>query len=411
VDIVISDVRLPDISGIDFCEKIKSNRSFQHIPVILITGFGDVEMAVQAMAKGAFYFLTKPIRYVHLFLLIQRALENSRLRRELAALKDEMEIFQKSCKIIGKSNSMRKLFEKILQVAPHDVTVLVQGNSGTGKELVARAIHNKSLRKDAAFVAVDCVAISENLLESELFGHVKGAFTGAMTARKGIFLSANSGTLFLDEIGNLPISLQTKLLRVLQENEISPVGSDKIISVDVRIIAATNIDLLQMVEKGEFRKDLYFRLNVLNLKLPDLKDRIEDVPLLAQHFLDKPKKEKKLKKLAKSTLKVLMNHSWPGNIRELENVMEHALIVSSGSEILVEDLPENLQEGVASSCDFETTRPLSLREQEKKYIISVLKYAEYNQSKASQILEIDRKSLWRKIKKYGIIIPKTEQES
>ena len=296
----------------------------------------------------------------------------------------------------------------IAQVAPRDATVLIQGGSGTGKELVARAIHQNSARSTGPFVPVDCGGLDENLLATELFGHVKGAFTHAVGVRKGRFVSANGGTLFLDEIGNLPLALQIKLLRVLQEHEITPVGSDKTVKVDVRILAATNADLAAMVEEGTFRNDLFFRLNVVMIKLPKLRERIEDIPLLAQYFLQKylPNKHKATH-FSKQSLKVLMNYLWPGNVRELENAVERATIVSSGEEIQIEDLPEYLLEKQKTASPNNLPPLYTLQELEKQYIEQVLSHTKGNQTQAAKILGIDRKSLWRKVKRYEIVTATT----
>lgn len=405
-DLILLDVNLPDGSGLDLCQKAKASRLNCHTPVILVTGYGSIKMAVEAMQLGAFYFVTKPVRCSEFLLLVKRALENSALSREVAKLKNKLLQGELSCSIIGKSHKMEQIFTAVAQVAPHDTTVLIQGESGTGKDLVARAIHQNSMRSQSPFITVDCGAISENLLESELFGHVKGAFTGAVADRKGLFQRANNGTLFLDEVGNLPLTLQVKLLRVLQEHEITPVGSDKTIKVDVRILAATNMPIKDMVASGAFRNDLFFRLNVVNIQLPPLKERAEDIPLLAQYFLTKHQgKAGRVTGFSKAALKLLLDYDWPGNIRELEHAMEHAVIVAQGENVQPDDLPEFLR-AQREITPHRIAPMYSLEQVEKMYIEQVLKHTNYKQNQASMVLGIDRKSLWRKIRKYGIEVDK-----
>ena len=403
-DTILLDVKLPDGSGIDLCREIKQITHNSNTPVIFLTAYGDIDMAVKAMDMGAFYFLTKPVKPAKLQAIVAKAIENTQLRREVALLKSQL---GSPDNLIGKSAKMQAVYQMIAKVAPRETTVLIQGNSGTGKELVAQAIHNNSPRQKYPFVPIDCGALSESLLESELFGHIKGAFTGANSPRKGIFVRANKGTLFLDEIGNLPLPLQIKLLRVLQEKEISPLGSDDVIKVDVRIIAATNVDLSQLVNAGKFRSDLFFRLNVISIKLPDLQERPEDIPILAQYFLDSRKNNgDSAQKFSKAAMKSLLDYPWPGNIRELKNAIEYATIVAMGEEIQVEDFPSYLQQS-QENTQTRLTPVHSLMEVERRYIRQVLKYTNYNQSQAAKILEIDRKSLWRKIKRFTIEIPKT----
>jgi DNA-binding NtrC family response regulator len=405
-DLILLDVNLPDGSGLDLCKKIKESQLNCYTPIILVTGYGSIKMAVEAMQLGAFYFASKPVGCNELLLLVKRGLEHSALSREVSRLKNKLLQGEMSSSIIGKSHKMQQVFTAIAQVAPRDTTVLIQGESGTGKELVARAIHQNSPRCQNPFVTIDCGSISENLLESELFGHVKGAFTGAVAERKGLFQRANYGTLFLDEVGNLPLALQVKLLRALQEHEVTPVGSDKTIKVDVRIIAATNMSLTNMVAEGTFRNDLFFRLNVVNIQLPSLKERAEDIPLLAQYFLSKrQEKGSRVAGFSKSALKLLLDYDWPGNIRELEHAVEHAEIVAKGENLQAEDWPEALR--VQKQITMHSIAPLySLEQVEKIYIEQVLKHSNYNQNQATAVLGIDRKSLWRKIKKYSIEVNK-----
>ncbi|NUM35370.1 MAG: sigma-54-dependent Fis family transcriptional regulator [Candidatus Brocadiae bacterium] len=414
-DIILLDIQLPDISGVDLCPKIKKIPFRSHIPIIFVTAYASIEIAVKAMETGAFYFLSKPIKQNELIFLIKRALEHSQLHREIARLKMELSEGKAICAILGKSKKIQELLKMVAQVAPYNTSVLIQGNSGTGKELVAKAIHQNSMRKNGPFVTIDCGTLSENLLESELFGHVKGAFTGAIAERKGVFVRANHGTLFLDEIGNLSLALQVKLLRVLQEHEILPLGSDKQVPVDVRIISATNMPLQDMVSQGTFRSDLYFRLNVVNIHLCDLKDRSEDIPILAHHFLQKYQSKNPVTGIAKSAIKLLLQYNWPGNVRELENAIERAMILASGRELEADDLPPEILDKIKKLSILEpedllanedlSANLVSLEDMEKEHIAKVLQKTNYNQTQAANVLGIDRKSLWRKIKKFELEMP------
>jgi len=390
--LLILDVQLPGISGLEICRLVKGTLNLAHIPVILISGSSNIEIAVEAMNVGAFYFLSKPINVATLLLLVQRALEESQLQRELAELRNSDSTKNKFGNLFSKNSLMQNIFHTISKIANSNATVLIEGDSGTGKELIARAIHDHSQRS-GDFVAVDCGAFNENLLESDLFGHVKGAFTGAANNRQGVFAIADQGTIFLDEISNLPAVLQCKLLRVLQEHEIMPLGSNKAMQLDVRVIVASNIELAKMVAAGTFRQDLYFRLNVINIKIPSLQERLEDIPLLAQDFLDQSSTNKRLSPQA---LKLIMNYAWPGNVRELKNAISHACVVSKKQMIEPQDLPDNLSN--IKITDFNHLPPISLKEMECQYIQQILKYTGYNKNLAAKILQIDRKTLWRKLK-------------
>ncbi|MBI3328736.1 MAG: sigma-54-dependent Fis family transcriptional regulator [Nitrospinae bacterium] len=401
-DLVISDIRMPEMDGLTLLHEVK--RISPETSVILMTAFGSIDSAVQAMKTGASDYLTKPFKLDEITLVVRRVMEDRRLRAEVQALRAEVSTRYQFANIIGKSKPMLDLFALISKVANSRSTVLVQGKSGTGKELVAKAIHYNSPRQQRSLVTVNCSAIPKDLLESELFGHVRGAFTGAIASKRGLFEEADGSSLFLDEIGDLSPELQVKLLRVIQEREIKRVGDTRTLTVDVRLIAATNRDLAQAVSEGMFREDLYYRLNVIPIVLPELKERVEDIPLLAAHFLLKYGKEATppLEGISKEAMGLLLEHGWPGNVRELENVIERAVILGHGPQILPEDLPEPIrtrQQTVRRGVD---TRQLTLEELERDYIATVLREAHWHRMKAAQILGIDRRTLYRKIRTYGL---------
>ncbi len=392
-DLILLDQKMPEIEGIEFIENIKNSSLLSHIPVIIMTAFGNIEDAVEAMKKGAFHYITKPINFDELNLIIKQALNFSSLEKEVKQFK---EIF--SIDIIAESPQMKRIVRHIESIAPSDVTVLITGESGVGKEVVAKLIHKKSKRKNKPFVAINCGAIPKELLESELFGYVKGAFTGASSNKKGLIEEANGGTLFLDEIGELPIDLQVKLLRVLQENEIRPIGSNKSKEINVRFIAATNKNLEEMVKKGLFRKDLFYRLNVIPIHIPPLRERKEDIVPLAKYFIKKfclkynvPEKE-----LTKNAIQQLLNYNWDGNVRELEHMIERAVIITNGNKIdniLIKDVSNSY-----------TIRPYNdMKEEfEKNYLTNLLEYTNFNISKASKISGKTRAEIYRLMKKYKI---------
>ena len=392
-DLILLDQKMPEIEGIEFIENIKNSSLLSHIPVIIMTAFGNIEDAVEAMKKGAFHYITKPINFDELNLIIKQALNFSSLEKEVKQFK---EIF--SIDIIAESPQMKRIVRHIESIAPSDVTVLITGESGVGKEVVAKLIHKKSKRKNKPFVAINCGAIPKELLESELFGYVKGAFTGASSNKKGLIEEANGGTLFLDEIGELPIDLQVKLLRVLQENEIRPIGSNKSKEINVRFIAATNKNLEEMVKKGLFRKDLFYRLNVIPIHIPPLRERKEDIVPLAKYFIKKfclkynvPEKE-----LTKNAIQQLLNYNWDGNVRELEHMIERAVIITNGNKIdnvLIKDVSNSY-----------TIRPYNdMKEEfEKNYLTDLLEYTNFNISKASKISGKTRAEIYRLMKKYNI---------
>lgn len=405
MDLVISDLRLPGISGEEVVERL--HKTYPSIPVIVLTGHGTVDNAVKCMQKGAYDFLTKPLNFDRLSILIERCLDRGKLlrkqdelARELARYKNQNQ-FQR---LIGKSAPMKKIMEVITQVASTKASVLITGESGVGKELVAQAIHALSDRSSKDLVSVHCAALSESLLESELFGHEEGAFTGALSKRKGRFELANGGTLFLDEIGEINQSVQIKILRVLQERAFERVGGEKTIHTDVRVVAATNRDLLEEIKKGNFREDLYYRLNVVRIHIPPLRERPDDIPLLALSFLQELAKEnkKQIEGFDKKTLSALCRYSWPGNVRELRNAMENAVVFCKGDTITLSDLPPQFQGGDVNENGILIPFGLSLAQSEKEIILHTLSHCEGNKTKAAEILQIGRKTLHRKLEEFGL---------
>lgn len=422
VDLVLLDLMLPDLSGIDVLERIREQD--RETPVVVLTAYGSVENAVAAIKCGANDFLTKPWNNDKLLLEIDQTITRSRLERENAQLKSQLRQRYSFSNIIGKSESMQRVFDLVAQVAPSRSTVLIHGESGTGKELIAKAIHANSPRVEKPFVAVNTSSIPVDLIESALFGHVRGAFTSAIASRKGYFELANRGTLFLDEIGTLGLDTQAKLLRVIQEREFMPVGSNETVHIDVRIVAATNDDLANLVEEERFRKDLYYRLNVIEIKLPPLRERGEDIPLLAEHFLNKYSQENQRflegngrSKLhfAASALQILMDHDWPGNVRELENVVERAVVLATQPEIPAELLPESLlgsngMERPRIPTNFKPAAGSSLHELveefERQLILEELEKCNWSQTEAAKRLNVALSTLNQKIQRYKIDIKK-----
>ncbi len=396
-DIILLDVVMPGVDGISLMKKMKEDSGMPAI--IVLTGKATVETAVEAMKNGAYDYLTKPYKLDELVIVIDRAYEFSRLSVKSKLLEQELVRKEHPFEFIGKSRQVQDILAMIQKVAPTDSPVFIQGESGTGKELVANTVWNHSTRKDAPFIALNCATLSENLIESEIFGHEKGAFTSAYQAKHGLVEVADKGTLFLDEIGEMPIGLQAKLLRFLDSGEFRRVGGNKTLRVDVRMIAATNKDLTGLITTGRFREDLYYRLNVINVTIPPLRERKEDIVELAQHFLEKYAKKlfKAITEFTAEALDLLAGYNWPGNVRELENVIERAVILCESGRIGAEDLSISSYAAVADM----SVNP-SLEEMEKNYILRVLKEAGNNQSKASQLLGIDRKTLYLKLKKYGI---------
>src|SRR5918993_4616645 len=351
-DVVVSDLMLPDIDGIALLRRLKDVDPWPEI--IVISGQGTVARAVEAGQAGAFYFLEKPVSQDGLMDLIRRAIEQTQARAEHRQLKEQVRNQYSFANIVGQSKKMKELFELVESVAASDANILIQGENGTGKELITNAIHYNSNRVKGPFIKINCAAIPKELIESELFGYKKGAFTGAMGDKEGLFEMAEGGSLLLDEIGEMPPYLQTKLLRVLQEREYRPIGSDRLVHVDFRLICATNIALGVALREGKLREDLYFRINTITLRVPPLRERSEDIPLLCTHFLDKfrARYQKNVKTLAPSGFHLLIRNRWPGNVRELENAIERAVLVSKGSEVAVSDLPESIREETANTTDF-----------------------------------------------------------
>ncbi|MBK6797193.1 MAG: sigma-54-dependent Fis family transcriptional regulator [Acidobacteria bacterium] len=399
IDLVITDVKMPGMTGDQLLGSIRAQRS--EIPVIVITAFGTVEQAVEIVKAGAFQDLTKPFDTDELLQTVAKALDQTAPQREQARLRREMP--KAPAKIIGASRPIQELFKLIGRAARSTSTVLITGESGTGKELVARSIHELSERS-GTFVAINCAAIPAELIESELFGHTGQAFTGARLARAGLFESADSGTLFLDEIGELPLAMQPKLLRVLQEGTIRRVGADKEKTVDVRVIAATNRDLEKEVSEGRFRQDLFWRLNVIHLHIPPLRERPFDIPLLVEHFLNKVSENSGLPafSVTSETLAVLTAYAWPGNARELENAVERAMALAEGTTIQPDDLPERIRTSgqTISLLSQARQRRLTLRELEREYIFETLRLTNGNKSKAAEMLGFDRRTLHRKLDEY-----------
>jgi len=400
-DLVVTDVRMPGLSGMEALRAIKELNP--EIVVIIMTAFGSIDQAVQAVKEGAYDYVNKPFKIDEMLLTIEKALEERRLRHEVSALRQELRTRYHFENLIGKSRAMQEIFGLIEQVAGSRSTVMVYGKSGTGKELVAKAIHYNSPRTSRAFVAVNCAAIPAELLESELFGHERGSFTGAIATKVGKFELATGGSLFLDEVGSMRLDLQAKILRALQEREVERVGGTRTIKIDVRVIAATNRDLKKAVEEEAFREDLYYRLNVVPITLPDLKDRQEDIPLLANHFVQKFAQESNpaIREISKEAMAVLMSHAWPGNVRELENVIERAVTLGHGPAVLSTDLPTHLAGG-ANPLERALAREATLEDLERDYIAMILQRTKGHQIRAATILGIDRRTLYRKIRRYGL---------
>jgi len=396
-DVVILDMNMPVMDGIETMKRVKEMEPTTE--VIVLTGQGTIENAVQATKLGAYDYLTKPCKLTELCVLLQKALEKRQLNRENVHLKRLVKDVCGTPVMVGNSIAMNAVYKMVDKVAASDAVVLIQGESGTGKELIAQMIHQRSIRANKPFVVINCATLQEALLETELFGHVKGAFTGAVESRIGLFEVADGGTLFLDEIGELAINTQAKLLRVVQSGEIRRVGDNKAINVDTRIIAATHRDLAGEVKNGKFREDLYFRLNVITLSLPPLRDKREDIPVLIDHFLDNFCRNRQKKIIDPEVMTAMSQYHWPGNVRELKNTIERLVVMTEGDSISIEDLPENIR--VVSSTTAEGTEVI-LSGVERKHILKVLHEKQGNKTLAAEALGISLKTLYNKLKAYHI---------
>ena len=407
IDLVITDLRMPGISGEEVIAKVAGESP--GIPVIVLTGHGSIDSAVTAMRNGAYDFLTKPLNLDRLILIVKRALAGRDLEIRHSTLKEELDAKTSFESIIGKSAEMLRIFEVVRKAANSKASVLITGESGTGKELIANALHNLSNRRDKPFVKVHCAALSESLLESELFGHEKGAFTGAVARKRGRFELANTGSIFLDEIGEIDQNVQIKILRVLQDRRFERVGGEETLEVDVRIIAATNRDLVQEIAEHRFREDLFYRLNVVHIQVPPLRERKDDIPLLVASFLEEFAKEnnKKITGIDARARSALYKYNWPGNIRQLRNCIESAVVMCSGSEITLEDLPPSVS-GASDTDMISIPVGITLAEAEKILIQQNLAVNKGNKSKTADILGIGRKTLHRKIDEYNLEVGDTE---
>lgn len=409
-DLILSDIHMPEVDGLALLEEVK--RRYPETVIIVMTAFSSIDSAVEAMRRGADDYLSKPLNLNDLEMRIERALERRAIESRLARLETHVRDEYRFDQIIGRSAAMQRVFRIIERVALTNATVLINGRTGTGKELVARAIHYNSLRASKPLVDINCGALPEQLVESELFGHQKGAFTGANETRKGLFETASGGTLFLDEVQALKPELQAKLLRALQERVIRRVGGRENIEVDVRVLAATNHDIAEAVRRGEFREDLYYRLNVVNIFLPDLRDRREDIPLLIEHFLKRHAERNKQepRRFSNEAMRLLLNYNWPGNVRELENAIEHALAIGAGPQLTIDDLPIHIS-GQKPGIEW-SERPSevpTLDEVERQHIMRVLEITCGHHTRAAKMLGIDRRTLYRKLDKYKL--PKFSDDS
>jgi DNA-binding NtrC family response regulator len=401
-DVVLTDLRMEKVDGMQILKRC--HELYSDTEVIMITGYATLESAVKAMKHGAFYYIAKPFKLDEVRKVVREAFEKVRLKKENAQLREQIEKYQGKVKIITQDANMQRLLDTARQIAPTDCNVLISGESGTGKELFARYIHFNSKRSEGPFFAINCGAFTEELLGNELFGHEKGAFTGATTVKKGLIEIASGGTLFLDEITEMPPSMQVKLLRVIQEREVMRLGATVPIKVDVRFIAATNRDVQDAIKGGQFRHDLYFRLNVVSLYIPPLSERKDDIPLLSYYFLKKYAAimKKNVAEISQDVIAILMNYDFPGNVRELENIIERGVALTNSNVLEIAHLPEDLRELNIRTFRKKDGKIPSLEDQEMAYIQWVLNEVGGNKSIAAQILGIDRVSLWRKLKKYGL---------
>ena len=404
-DVVITDLHMPKMSGIELCSRLSESRP--DIPVLVLTAFGTLDSAVEAIRAGAYDFITKPVKLGVVALAVERAVKHKSLREEVRRLRLAVEHGRGFGEFVGGSPAMQRVYDLLKRIGESDATVLVTGESGTGKEVVARTLHQRSKRRDGPFVAFNSAAMPESLVESELFGHAKGAFTDARTAREGLFVQAHRGTIFLDEIGDMPMQLQPKLLRALQERKVRPVGATAEIPFDARVITATNRDLELAIEEKRFREDLYFRVNVIQVQLPPLRARGSDVLLLAQHFIEQhaTRAGKRVVGIAPAAAQKLLAYNWPGNVRELQNTIERAVALTRFELIAVDDLPEKVASYARSHVLVAGEDPselVPLEEVEKRYILRVVESVGGNRSMASRVLGLDRKTLRRKLERYGV---------
>jgi two-component system response regulator AtoC len=405
--LVITDFNMPEVDGMQLLRELRAKKP--DLPVILVTGYGTVEQAVEAMKNGAYDYVSKPILDDEIKVVVKRALEERNLRDENTDLKKRLDMRYSYDSIVGRDYKMQRIYDTIESVAATKATVLITGESGTGKTLIARALHHNSPRKDQPFVEVNCGALPETLLESELFGYKRGAFTGANTDKQGKFAAAEKGTIFLDEIHNSSPLLQMKLLRILQDKEFEPVGGNETIQADVRVVLATNLDLSKEVEKGNFRRDLYYRINVVAIHMPPIRERVSDVPMLAEHFLRRFAKEngKAITGIDEAANDLLVRYPWPGNVRELENCVERAVVLTRNAMLTVDDLPPQLREGAseAPAKQSDEVVPLKtwLEDPERRYIEHALRVNNGNRQETAKALDINRTTLFNKMRKYGLL--------
>jgi DNA-binding NtrC family response regulator len=401
-DAVVTDMMLPDVDGIELVRKCK--QLDPEVEVIVVTGQGNIPRSVEAVKAGAYDFLEKPIDADRLLDKLEKAIKQRTLIDENEQLKQKLQDRYKFNNIIGRSKKMQELFDLVESVAASEANILIQGENGTGKELIANAIHYNSKRSKGPFIKINCAAIPKDLIESELFGYKKGAFTGAATDKEGLFEMAEGGSLLLDEIGEMPPYLQTKLLRVLQERAYRPIGSDRIVHVDFRLICATNVDMEAALKDGRLREDLYFRINTISLRVPPLRERSEDIPLLCDYFMEKfrAQYQRPVKTLSPAVYHLLIRNRWPGNVRELENAIERAILVAKGNEVAVVDLPESIREQTPGQSEFAIPAHRTLAEIEKMAILQTLQRTNWNKQEAAQILGLYRPTLYSKMRKHEI---------